>query len=595
MKKIILITLTAFVMTQNVMAEFVKPDIAAQYAKCVLEMKQTPQVEKIPNMRAPGIGTQNDMPAYYVFNNPQGGWAIIAADDRVNPIIAYSNEGSFNLSYMPDNLKWWMDGISEVVDAARDQDWDAPEYVRAAWEALQAGRNITVEGTTKYMETAKWNQGEPFNNQCPVALGDNSRAVTGCVATAMSIIMNYNQWPVHGKGVIGGYTTSTYPTYIPAYDLENHYYDWDLMSQEVVMSGNTRNWSFEQKEAVSQLIHDCGVAVHMDYTSEGSGAGATGAINAFKENMSYNRNAELITKSSYTNDEWFAKLKNEIDNGRVAYYSGHGSGGGHAFVCDGYDTEGSKVRINWGWSGYGNGFFTIDLTDKANDVEFCDMQQAIIGLAPDTTVVDVTGKDVDVVLDYYREGYGLETRMWSDITEGGEFSFEIGWISCVSPGKVKCEFKICLEDKDGNVRQEGWFLNDEFDGNSAYLYARETEKTTLTVSPNITDHFRLYIKNRSGEWVPMPGNYDVLPGVDGVFCGVTPNPVIIVPDGCTAGETVKLSLTYGGSPVTETKWSLNGTEVEGDQVTLVQGKNTIRADVKCLDGSDIRIVRTLEF
>jgi hypothetical protein len=93
----------------------------------------------------------------------------------------------------------------------------------------------------------------------------------------------------------------------------------------------------------------------------------------------------------------------------------------------------------------------------------------------------------------------------------------------------------------------------------------------------------------------MPGNYDVLPGVDGVFCGVTPNPVIIVPDGCTAGETVKLSLTYGGSPVTETKWSLNGTEVEGDQVTLVQGKNTIRADVKCLDGSDIRIVRTLEF
>lgn len=41
-------------------------------------------------------------------------------------------------------------------------------------------------------------------------------------------------------------------------------------------------------------------------------------------------------------------IREELDAGYPLSYGGQSSGGGHAFVCDGYDAQGF-FHINWGW------------------------------------------------------------------------------------------------------------------------------------------------------------------------------------------------------------------------------------------------------
>jgi len=594
MKKVYLIILSVLVLLQPALAGVVRPDAAARYAQGILGMKQSPVLENTRSLRAPGRDSQSADPEYYIFNNPDGGWAIIAADDRVNPVIGYSYEGSFSISDMPDNLQWWMDGVADVIDAVRQSANEAPESVSAAWESLRDGRAPVINGNSKYLPTAEWGQTPPYNNLCPVVSGETSHAATGCVATSMAIIMRYNCWPAHGVGVIGGYTTETKKTYILPYDLADNAYDWDNMP---LTNGSSikANWTDQQKREVAQLMLDCGVAVEMDYTADASAAASGKMLNAMKENMLYSQKAALVSRSSYKRDEWFALIKNEIDNGRVVYYAGDSDAGGHAFVCDGYEADANspKIRINWGWNGFCNGFYTLDLSVSQYDFAFSDMQEAVIGLAPNTAQVDID-ETIGLVCINHNGFYGIEPLTPADITAGSEMNFYVGWFMNNDNRDITAEFKVCLEDKDGNIKQEGWNLKIKIPAADGYVYCDETQKTVLNVSPELTDHFRLYIKNSKGKWEPMRGNYDILPDVDGIICGVIQDPVIVIPDDCTAGQEIDLSLSLGFTHVKTVKWSVNGTALKGSKVTLVKGQNAIRADVEYLDDTKGSVFSTLQ-
>lgn len=573
----------ALTLTVAVRAELVRPDVAARYAQRVLGMTHTPSLQPDGVRRATSRDAQAD-PQYYIFNNPDGGWVIIAADDRVNPVIAYSDEGAFTTVGMPDNLRWWMDGVAESIDAVREEGVSLP--VREEWNNPLAGTSGQQKAE---LQTALWDQESPFNNLCPIVTGENVRSVTGCVATSMAIIMRYNRWPANGKGVIGGYTTKTASTYIPPYPIDNHVYNWDDMPRNNSIGAG---WTSDQKNEVAQLMHDCGVAVEMDYSSKASSSSSGKMLRAIQENMSYSDKSALIARSSFTLDEWFAIMKREIDAGRVVYYGGEGDAGGHAFVCDGYDTDGSKLRINWGWSGSCNGFYTLDLFIPSDNYGFANNQEAIIGLAPDTA---------NVVLDYVpslafieHEGlYGIEPMTPADLVQGSQFKFHVGWVMNNSLKQVNAEFRIRLEDKDGNIRQEGWNLSMRIPASDGYIYSDQTNATKLLVTPELTDHFRLYMKDAADNWVPMRGNYDLLPDVDGIICGIVQDPLIMVPDNCVAGQEIELSLTLGFTHIKSIKWSVNGQELTGNSTVLVKGANNIRADVEYLDNSTGSLFRTL--
>jgi len=587
MKRSVLVILLMGCLSQTAVAEVVKPDAAARYAANLMGLNFI-SVSEANVSRSPRRSGVDADPEYYVFNNPQGGWVIISAEDRVSPVIGYSNTGSFDISNIPSNIKWWMDGVAECIDMVREQDLEAPASVRRSWQALSTNR--VPASAKKVLETANWDQEEPYNLYCPYINGENERAVAGCVATAMSIVMRYNQWPERGRGQIGGYTTRGYPTYIPAYSIDNHVYSWaDMPLTDAAKKESA--WTDTQLREVAQLMHDCGVMVDMDYSFAGSAASTKNAAQAMKEHMSYAESTTYLSRSSYSLDEWFTLIRKEIDADRVVLYSGDGEKGGHAFVCDGYDTEGSKLHINWGWGGVGNGFFTLDLT-ISQDESFPNLQDAIVGIVPDTVTIDAQETEPFYIL--FMEGFaGLEPYYWSDMKKGSEQTFVFGYLYSSGSYEGDAEFKVCLKDKDGMIRQEGWTVKREIIKDDPYIRPIETGTTVLEVTPELTDYFQLYARIEGDSWRPVKGNYDAQPGVDGIFCGVTPNPVMLVPDNCTAGQKINPTLTLGHTPVTSVSWKHNGKQIEGSEITLTEGSNIIRADLECLDGTKLSIVKSI--
>lgn len=100
-----------------------------------------------------------------------------------------------------------------------------------------------------------------------------------------------------------------------------------------------------------------------------------------------------VIRDYYSTTDWIALLKSELDAGRPMEYAGFGSGGGHAFVCDGYDAY-DYFHFNWGWGGAYDGYFSIDALDPAGtgigggSGGFNSGHQALIGISPPSQVTD---------------------------------------------------------------------------------------------------------------------------------------------------------------------------------------------------------------
>lgn len=581
---------------QCVMASVVTPEDAARYAGKFMGMNSAPAPDNVSLQRSSSRGGAQD-PEYYVFNNPDGGWVIIAADDRVTPVLAYSTSGSFDSDAdMPDNLSFWMDEVSQTIDAVRNSNEETSAQISAAWSALR-GVGDTPESTKKEIETARWDQNAPYNNMCPVVAGETDPSATGCVATAMAIAMRHNNWPEKGKGRIGGYFTDTRKYWVKSYSIEDREYNWSVMP---LSDGARGGWTSEQKQEVAQLMYDCGVMVEMDYTLNESGAKMYKIAAAMNEHMSYSDKILEICRASYPVDEWFSIMKNEIDANRVVIYSASGSVGGHAMVCDGYDTDGCKLHINWGWGGTANGFYTLDLsgvnTKVYRNLSFGSNHLAVIGIAPDTSVVSHNEKS-QLWFYPFSECPGLtpiteEEVFMQDMVKDATLRFKVGCFLNESNHWVTKELKVCLMDSSGTIRQDGWTGRLTVPAANNLGYMAETVSSRLTVTPEITDYFKLYFKEGS-EWVPAIHNYELFPDADGICCGVTPDPVIILPDECSAGQQIKLKLTYGFVPVKTVKWSVNGTEYKAPTLVLGAGTTEIRADVTYYDESEGTIMATV--
>ncbi len=297
---------------------------------------------------------------FYIFNNTAGkGFIIVSADDCVEPIIAYSYDNNFNLDDMPDNIRWWLDGCAEDIRQAVAKRQNATEDVRMDWKCLDEGRHTPLRSNTVVspLIQTKWNQRPYYNALCPVVSNGN-RAPSGCVATAMAQVMKYWAYPEHGTG-FHSYDAPSYGT--QSANFSQTTYQWNSMPNTVSSANN----------AVATLMYHCGVSVDMQYGANGSAAyiiaGSNGssfacAENALKTYFGYNSSTmQGIRKNNFTESQWISKLKNELDSGRPIIYGGYanGGGGGHCFVCDGYDSS-NRMSFNWGWGGYCDGYYSVN-------------------------------------------------------------------------------------------------------------------------------------------------------------------------------------------------------------------------------------------
>ena len=306
-------------------------------------------------------------PEYYIFTDTRGGFVIAAGDDAVPAILGYSTTAFFPAEGMPENLRGWLDMWQQIVAGARAAHAaPAPAPVRSA------------EGRTKLLETALWDQGDPYNRFCIEM--DGKRAVTGCVATALAIAMRYHEWPEAGRGTLPSYRFAEETTgksyLVDAVELGRPY-DWSLMP----VTRYDGTWTDEQKDEIAYLMRDAGVMAQATYSPSGTGAFMEDVTEGLIHNMGYDGALCLDTKALYGDvKEWVGKIIDEIDRVGPVVYAAVSEGdnpSGHAFILDGYD-EYDNLHINWGWSGSGNGFFVMPAFNQ-----YTRGHQAIFGMKKD--------------------------------------------------------------------------------------------------------------------------------------------------------------------------------------------------------------------
>ncbi len=289
------------------------------------------------------FNTETGEAAVYVFNSSNDqGFLLLSADDLASPVLGYSDSGEFDYANMPEQMKWWIDQYARQIDYARANNLKVQqsEATGSDWKAIAP------------MLTTKWNQDAPYNNDCPIYPATGQRSVTGCVATAMAQLVNYWKQPEVGKGSVR-YTPNGYT--IPlTLNLDDQKFDWANMLNKY----DQGKYNDAQAAAVAYLMKVCGYTVNMSYTSYASGAASSNVVNALITNFGYNRNISYEQRDYYTTDEWNKLVYDELAAGRPVLYAGQSDGGGHEFVCDGYND--GFFHINWGWGGMSDGYFKLE-------------------------------------------------------------------------------------------------------------------------------------------------------------------------------------------------------------------------------------------
>lgn len=324
-----------------------------------------------------------DIPSAWIFNVKGQGFVIMSASDFCYPVLGYSTEGMIDETRIAPALLAYFGEAARRISYAQDQSvslFNDTKGIAIEWNELYNHTLVSLPAKATYwlMDEA-WDQGENYNPTynllCPHgtdANGNTAYCYTGCVATAMSMIMHYWKYPVTGKGYIGyncyineGTELQQYWDYIDI-NLNNVHYDYDKMPNQLTHSSTQ-----EEINAVALLNYHAGVSVKMGYGFDGSGTQSTYVPDALTKKFKYesatyvnrtNVNYQNMTETPrYSDDEWIKMCTDEIVAGHPIYYSAYsrsGSGrdaGGHAFVLDGFHpSNANKAHFNWGWGGAPN-------------------------------------------------------------------------------------------------------------------------------------------------------------------------------------------------------------------------------------------------
>lgn len=296
----------------------------------------------------------------YVTKLQPSGFIAISADTDISPIVAYSFQTSFPADNDTKNPLYRMLKAdmelrtralveNEQSNAAENRkQWNLYANEDGPDNAGQTFQQWPEENTTftgGWLETM-WHQGPFYNAFCPLDPVDANRTYVGCVATAMAQLVNYNK-----KCEMQFDQDDSYTTYAGInFDSDSELYDFlsfEELNEHIadIQAKYDANINISDMEA-AVLSFACGVAVQMDYSSEGSGASPYNVREALLDKIGY-YSSDMTGGLSH---ESYHILQENMINGLPALLSisPPDGWGGHVVVCDGYNTNGS-YHLNFGW------------------------------------------------------------------------------------------------------------------------------------------------------------------------------------------------------------------------------------------------------
>ena len=320
-------------------------------------------------------------PVYYIFNTATT-FVIVSGDDRAEEVLAYGDK-PLDLNRIPENMQVWLDGYKEQLD------WLISNPDAKVSKPSAARGPVLKASSVSPLLTAIWDQEAPFWNQCKFTRnGTTYQCLTGCPATSASMVLYYWKWPVGQVDAIASYTStlelSTYQSVNFTYPaLPATTFDWDNMIDDY-----TGNYTTAQGNAVATLMRYVGQAEKMMYgTSSAGGSGIYTTDSQVIADM-YIRfgydpsTCRVVQKSSYSEANWAALIQEELEAKRpIVYLAVSSTAGGHAFNVDGYNASTNKYHINWGWSGDGNTYCSMNAFSDGY-YTFNQGQHMVIGIQP---------------------------------------------------------------------------------------------------------------------------------------------------------------------------------------------------------------------
>ena len=385
-----------------------------QHASATPGSFMAPALADLRLVHAESSATHNGANDYYAFNIKGGGFVIVAGEDRAVPVLGYSDKGSINFNNLPAPLKDLLNGYKAEIEFLRSYRGD---------DLVLAAPSIQASGTVGPLVSTTWGQEMPYYLQCPIYQGEY--CVVGCVATAMAQVMKYWQYPTSSAS-ISRYYCYDIGTYVPAlpattfdYSLMlDSYCHWDWDNSVLVQDVYTD----AQAQEVAKLGRYCGQAVRMGYSPEGSGAYTSNQLTAMK-NFGYTNAAQ--TYKGYNSSSWDNTLRAELDAGRPILYSATDpSAGGHAFICDGYNSDG-KFHFNFGWYGTCDGWYTssaLNMVHREGDnLRFNSDHEIIYRLQP-PTYCNLAAQSLDAGTDLLVVGNSVLNTMALNVTLNTSYS-----------------------------------------------------------------------------------------------------------------------------------------------------------------------------
>lgn len=308
------------------------------------------------------VGKFADITAYYAFATDNQ-TIIVGADDLSYPLLGYIDNGCVDFDNLPPQMKWWLDEYGRQIEWANVNAMTKSNTENSSEESAGDERQPISP-----LLTTEWGQAHPFNQQCPDI--NYNPTLTGCTATAMAQVMNYFRWP---EGCGSGEVSYEWNDQTLSLDFSTISFDWDNMLDRYDSSKNA------QRNAVSTLMKACGYAIESDYGLNGTGASCYVVATSLVKYFNYDKATRTELRDFYSSDDvWEELIYDNLKNVGPVLYCGGSDEGGHAFVCDGYDSDG-YFHINWGWTGKDDGYFKLDALLQSGGAGYNSNQVAIIG------------------------------------------------------------------------------------------------------------------------------------------------------------------------------------------------------------------------
>ena len=332
-------------------------------------------------------------PIYYIVYLEPSGFVIVSADDLVEPIIGFAEEGTYDSS--PDSPFGALvtKDLKGRIAAARDSfnpmlmttqtsittsqmKWNyllsLAEVSEGEFGLLAVDPETVSDICVAPLISAIWGQSDACGRDCFNMYTPN-KYPCGCIATMLAQVMRLHQYPTEpndydpnepdGKRefLIEWFDTHslsfvTEPMLLRGGDGNGGPYQWDKMPN--VPSCNT---TLIERQAVGAICYDAGIASNMFYSEWGSSAFMDDARRALVDVFNY---SSAIEGCYDTNDiknipsEILEKMVNpNLDAGNPVFFGIHDEQelmAGHAVLCDGYGYNTSTIyhHLNFGWADF---------------------------------------------------------------------------------------------------------------------------------------------------------------------------------------------------------------------------------------------------